>query len=788
MLNPALHITGSQITRTLGVVIAILCATLLPSIPAFSVQKNEQTYSNRLIHSSDPYLLLHAHNPVDWYPWGEEALARAKKENKLIFVSIGYSTCYWCHVAEREIYSNPEIAKLMNQWFINIKVDREQRPDIDRIYMLATQMMTGQGGWPNNVFLTPDLKPVYAGSYFPPEDQPGRPGFPRILTGLHQAWVDDNDKILSMAEQAYLMLQHYTKLSAVAVLPDPTKWIDQAVRDSTASFDELDGGFGHDANKFPESPRLIMLLANASRYQPVQDMVTATLDGMLAGGIMDHLAGGFHRYSVEPSWSIPHFEKMLYDNAQLLSVYAQAYAITKKPQYRLVALRTAHYLMTEMQAPSGGFFSAQDAEVAGVEGESYVWTREQIEHLLGTQDANRWFELYDITPMLEAPAGHAQPQGGVLRIKDHVARQLVQSKQLTQRIEKLAPLRNKLLAARLSRTQPLRDEKIISADNALAIIAFAQAGQALQQPELTRTAVKTADWLWHQGFDPKSGDLRHQFYRGQAGDSGFLDDYASLARAFMVLYHSTTDRRWLSRAQQITDAMLRHFAQDNGMLSSTRNTQHLLMAPPVDGDSVKPSGQSSAITVLLDLSVTLNKPRYAEAAHKALLFLTAQLNSNPSSWGELLTALSEPKLRSALTSINNTRDSVSIDSANYVQASGNWINTTGTYTLEVNINIDAGYHINANPASESYLIATQLIIAGHPDIKVEYPAALVFKPPFAPQGIAVYQGRISLRAYPDLSSSQLPAASLRVQACNEKVCLAPATIDVPIRRAQGEPE
>ncbi|MBI3524153.1 MAG: DUF255 domain-containing protein, partial [Betaproteobacteria bacterium] len=748
-------------------------------------------YTNRLIDSHDPYLLLHAHNPVDWYPWGDEALEKARRENKPIFVSIGYSTCYWCHVAEREIYSNPQIAALMNQWFVNIKIDREERPDLDNIYIQATQVMTGHSGWPNNVFLTPELKPFFAGSYFPPDDQNGRPGFTKILTRLHQAWSDDHDQVVAAAERVYQKLRQPTPGSSTSANKPPAteKWLDQAVRESAASFDDIDGGFGSGAAKFPKSPQLSMLLGAYTlapgRQPKALAMATATLEAMAEGGVMDQLGAGFHRYSTEPSWSIPHFEKMLYDNAQLLGIYAQAYAITKTPLFRQVALRTADYLSREMQAPDGGFYSAQDAEVNGVEGASYLWTREQIKSILGAADAQRFFALYTLTPMPEAPAGQQQPAGGALRVKAGGTPSLAQNQRLTTEIETLAPLRDKLLAARQARVQPKRDEKIVIADNALAVIGFAQAGQALHVTAFTQTAQRTADWLWQQAYDPKSGELKHQFFRGHAADRGFLDDYALLGQAYLTLYRTTGDGRWRSRARQVADAMLRRFAQPDGVLLTSWDTTNLLLAPPADGDSVKPSGQSAAIALLLGLAAGTHQAQYAVAARKALVPLSRPIEDDASGWGSLLAALSQPTLRRALDGVRNAVTSTaaptakSPDTADHVHAKGRWLASNKGATLALTIKIDNGYHINANPASAPYLVATQLQIDGYPNVKVDYPAAQNFKAPFAPQGIAVYQGRVTLTAHlpPGLRPS---AANLRVQACNDEVCLAPATITVPL--------
>ncbi len=796
-------LTGLAVTGGLIAGLWMTNPPLATAAPVSSTDRSGVTFdgkihTNRLIRSQDPYLLQHAHNPVDWYPWGTEAFEAARRENKPIFVSFGYSTCYWCHVAEREIYSNPEIAKLMNQWFINIKVDREERPDIDRIYMLATQIMGGRGGWPNNVFLTHDLKPFYAGSYFPPEDQEGRPGFRRVLESMHRAWSDDRAKVLEAADRVYKALQqaeHGIDATGSARLT-PRQWQDTAVGEASRRFDTLDGGFGGGgASKFPQAPLLAMLLAastpkakaGTSRHNATaRSMAIQTLEAMAKGGLMDQLAGGFHRYSIEPGWSVPHFEKMLYDNAQLLSLYAQAYSITREPLFRQVARRTAHYLVAEMQAPEGGFYSAQDAEVDGIEGASYLWTRQQIETVLGETDARRFLGLYGLTPIPEVSAGHRQAEGGVLRVDSERARKLGDMDRLASALDALQPLREKLLAARGKRPLPTRDEKIVTATNALAIIGFAQAGRWLNDPALTRTALGAATWAWRQAFDPASGELVHQFYAGHPGNDGFLDDYALLGRAFLTLHRQTGDTAWLSRARQLADAMLKRFARRDGRLADTRNQADLLVVVPAEGDSVQPSGQSSAIALLLDLSIATGDSRYAAIARRALAPLAAQIADQPSAWGALLASLSRPPLVAALeltrqTQARQTAAKDLPDSADYIHVRARLKARKTGADLIVTITADPGYHINANPASATSLIPTQLTLPGHPDLKVDYPAAQRFKAPFAPQGIAVYQGRVTLLGHlPPALTKRPSVASLRVQACNDEVCLAPATIQVPI--------
>ncbi len=765
---------------------AIAAPASTSSAPATSsgVSFDGKTYTNRLIHSHDPYLLMHAHNPVDWYPWGPQAFAKARRENKPIFLSVGYSTCYWCHVAEREIYADPAIAKLMNRWFVNIKVDREQRPDVDRIYMLATQILTGGGGWPNNVFLTPELKPFFAGSYFPPKDQAGRPGFPKILASLHRGWINDHAQLIDVSAQVYrAMRQVEQTMTSGGGKPAPATWLQHAVQQAAARFDDMDGGFpGNDATQFPQEPVLAMLLAD---YQHTHDakalaMATTTLQAMAEGGVMDQLAGGFHRYSVEPGWSIPHFEKMLDDNAQLLGLYAHAYALTQQPLFKQVALRTAHYLVAAMQAPDGGFYNAQDSQVGNVEGVSYVWTRAQIEAVLGKPDAERFLALYMLTAMPESHAGSPQPHGGVLRLDRNQAMPLADRHHLAARIDALAPLRDKLLAARQRRPQPGRDEKIVTAGNALAILGFLQAGQMLKEPTLTRTAIDTAQGFWTHAFAAKTGLLRHQFFHGHAGDGGFLDDYALLGQAFLALHTATGDVVWRTRARQVADAMLRRFARPDGSLASTSDDTDLLVAPPIAGDQMRPSGQSAAVALLLGLRSDGGDPSYGEAAYRALSRISTQIDARPYAWGSLLASLSRPSLRTALdhasASIRTTRSLPG--SADHVHGIAQ---RTPAGALRVTLDIDKGYHINANPASGRYLIPTQLSADPPVRLQVNYPGAEIFKAAFAPQGLAVYTGRVVLHAQLAPSAPALPHVTVRVQACNDQLCLAPARVEIPVQ-------
>jgi uncharacterized protein YyaL (SSP411 family) len=516
---------------------AAFALSLMPVV----AETPSETGTNRLIQSGSPYLLQHAHNPVDWYPWGEEAITKAKKENKPIFLSVGYSTCYWCHVAERTIYSNPSIAALMNEWFVNIKVDREERPDIDETYMLARQLLTGSGGWPNNVFLTPNLKPFFAGSYFPPEDQDDNPGFPTVLKQVHEEWQKNPDKIREVADEVHAALTkaHDADRKPASVLRlAPGRWLADARDRILSSRDAVLGGFGSSGPKFPQSPWLDLLLTDYRLNGTADSLQTVvqTLDAMAYGGIHDHLGGGMHRYSTEPTWSVPHFEKMLYDNAQLIGLYADLYAMTRDPLARALSFDLAGYLDRRMTAPGGGFYTAEDADIDGKEGETYLWTQDEITAALGAGDAGRFFLVYELTP-LPAESGGA----GVLRVRKGLS-----GVGLVRALAELAPLRAKLLEIRDRRRQPARDEKIVVALNGLAIAALARAGTIIGEADWIESAKRAGEVLWQQAFDEKSGMLHRYLFEDKPQGAGLLEDYALLGLGYLALAEATGESQCAS--------------------------------------------------------------------------------------------------------------------------------------------------------------------------------------------------------------------------------------------------
>jgi uncharacterized protein YyaL (SSP411 family) len=761
--------------------------------------------THRLIDSRDPYLLLHAHNPVDWYPWGPEALARAKRENKPIFLSIGYSTCYWCHVAERTIYSNPEIAKLMNQWFINIKVDREQRPDVDQIYMLATEILTRRGAWPNNLFLTPDLKPFFAGSYFPPHDDPARgAGFPTILAALHDAWANHlQDKVLPVAGQVFQAMQQVQAgMSAGSEAPvKPGEWLRKASKALQSRVDPKNGGLGdRSGTKFPQAPSMELLLTDyhVNRDKASLDALTAALNAMAFGGIHDHLAGGFYRYSTEPTWSIPHFEKMLYDNAQLLRLYAEAYAATKDPVYRAVALDVGQNLRRDMMAGEGGFYTAIDSEVKGVEGAAYLWTRSEVTSVLGDEAAKRFLAAYDITPIAAAGAPTADRKGsGVLRIRLPIAEGLKSAgfQDVTQMLTLLGAARAQLLAARLQRQQPARDEKILTGLGGLTIGALAYSSDILRQPEFLASARMAAERTWAIAYDPAARKLKHEIFAGHAQTDGYLQDYAMLGNGFMSLYDVTKEDIWRDRAAMLATALLQQFAHPDGALSTTLDEKNLLIPVGDSEDSDVPSGTSAALGLLLRLRDATGDSQFVAAAARIVRHLSGRFSEQPEIWPAAITVLNlhpltEADLGAAREAAVRAADDHGTGQAFHAPETSDHVRASAAIRtgekddeIVVTLQIDDGYRVNANPASFDYLIPTSVAFAGLSSPGTKYPKPSRFKSAFAPDELAVYDGTVPLIVTipkGTIATQGELKGEVDVQACDAKICLPPSKLPLSI--------
>ncbi len=743
--------------------------------------------ANRLINSGNPYLLQHAYNPVDWYPWGPEAQARAKAENKPIFLSVGYSTCYWCHVAKRTIYANPEIAKLMNKWFINVKVDREERPDIDETYMIAREILTGGGGWPNNVFMTPDLKPFFAGSYFPPADQPGVSGFPTVLKVLHEAWQTDPGSLREIGERlhkAIIKLGQSGEQSEKAVRINPGAWLTKARGEILSRRDVLEGGFEGGGNKFPESPLLNLLLTDY-RLNGRKDSLNAARDSLLAmtfGGIHDHLGGGMHRYSTEPSWSVPHFEKMLYDNAQLLGLYSDLYDISRSQLAQVMALDIADYIHRRLTAPGGGFYTAEDADIEGKEGETYLWEKDDIVKALGSADAKRFFEIYELIPLPEDPDGP-----GVLRVRKDLS-EIGDNKDRTillSGLEDLKQQRLRLLALRDKRQQPLRDDKIVVMLNGLTIAALVRAGKLFDKPKWIESAGRAAAYLWQHAMEEKTGRLRRYVFEGKAWGEGFLEDYAHFGLGLVALSEATGEPVWLERARKLARAIETRFVKPDGRIL-IRVADSMSIVPAIDlQESDTPSGTSTAYALFSRLGKT--DESFKKIASRLLARSAPNLAGAPDSWASFIAHAARVRAERGVTGLNDDEQNVSlarsIGSASHVKATALGTRGNDRDDVTVNLAIKPGYHINANPASLEFLVPTTVQIAGAEDARISYPAGKLFKPKFSSEGILVYEGSVSIKmelGKGGLDKVRSSPVNLEVQACTDTVCLEPSQLSVPI--------
>lgn len=591
--------------------------------------------TNRLLHETSPYLQQHARNPVDWYPWGPEAIERARAEDRPIFLSIGYSACHWCHVMEHESFESNEIATLMNQWFINIKVDREERPDLDQIYMNAVMAMTGSGGWPMSVFLTPELKPFFGGTYWPPTARWGRPGFREILSAVHDAWIKRRTDLNQQAEQlTAAVIQAGRPPVTMETLSIETLRAAQTALLQAA--DKTHGGFGQ-APKFPHPMDLRVLLRCYRRFGEAAalDVVELTLDKMARGGIYDHLGGGFARYSTDERWLVPHFEKMLYDNALLVPVYLEAWQITQKPAYRQVVIETLDYLLREMTQPQGGFYSTQDADSEGVEGKFFVWSRAEVEQILGPEEAELFGQCYDITEQ-----GNWEHQNILQRLhppQEDAARTGLNPEELEAR---LAGCRAKLFQQREQRIHPGRDDKVLVSWNGLAIAAFSQAAVILNEPRYATAAQAAADFIL-ENMRTSDGRLWHGYKDGQARFNAYLDDYAALIDGLVELYQAVFEPRYLEAAMSLAERMLAQFwdREDAGFFYTSADHEALITRNKDLHDNATPSGNNLAAMALLKLSRLTGRSDWAERADDTLNLLAATLTRAPLAGGQALIAL-----------------------------------------------------------------------------------------------------------------------------------------------------
>jgi uncharacterized protein len=589
--------------------------------------------ANRLSHETSPYLQQHAENPVDWYPWGEEALARARAEDRPILLSIGYSACHWCHVMAHESFENPEIATLMNDSFVNIKVDREERPDLDAIYMQAIQAITGTGGWPMTVFLTPDSVPFYGGTYYPPQDHGGRPGFPRVLRSVAEAFRSRRDDITRSAGELLQHLQQAEQPPADGETITATS-LDQAFSVMQGQFDQTLGGFGG-APKFPQPMTLEFLLRYQSRLDAPQalGMVEQTLSHMARGGIYDHLGGGFHRYSTDARWLVPHFEKMLYDNAQLVRVFLNAYQVTGREQYRRVVEETVDYLLREMRAPEGGFYSTQDADSEGKEGKFFVWTPDEIAGVLGPDDARPVCLYFDVTA-----AGNFEGKNIL-----HTPRSLDEAAgaaglSVAEMAAVLDRARPRLMADRERRVHPGLDDKVVTSWNGLALRALAEAARSLDRDDYLEAAVQNAQFVERELW--QSGRLRRTWRSGTSKGDGYLEDYACLTNGLLSLYEATFDAHWFAWAQELGRLMITLFGDGphGGFFDTAAGGESLILRPRDLFDNAMPSGNSAAAEALLRLSAFTGDAELERWARSVLDPLATMLARHPTGFGHALCA------------------------------------------------------------------------------------------------------------------------------------------------------
>ncbi|HEY0554153.1 MAG TPA: DUF255 domain-containing protein [Thermoanaerobaculia bacterium] len=752
---------------------------------------HDTSRTNRLAGESSPYLLLHQHNPVDWYPWGPEAIERARREDKPIFLSVGYSTCYWCHVMERESFSNPAIAELMNREFVNIKLDREERPDLDEIYMTATQILTEQGGWPNSVFLTPGLKPFYAGTYFPPENRYGRPGFRQVLEDLATAWKTRRSDVEEQSAEMGRAMAHYLEERSSPSPEPPTGPVALRAFESLARrFDPKWGGFGG-APKFPTPSNLYLLLELAGEGShagsdpgpnPGQ-MLAASLDQMARGGIYDQLGGGFHRYATDREWKIPHFEKMLYDNGFLLELYAREHARTGDPQAARIVRETAAWLEREMTSPEGAFWSAIDAETHGHEGAFYVWSREELQEALGEEDFTFLAPLlgFDGPPFFE---GSHYVLHLPERLEEVAARRRMPVDELLREVD---GGRRKLFAARALRERPATDDKVLTDWNGTVINGLAVAGQLLGDPALVAQASRAAEFILGT-LRPEGGTLLHAWRGGQGKIAAYLADYAFLVRGLLALHQATGEARWLAAASELTGEQIRRLRDPIGGFFTAAESPDLLFRSKDVFDGAMPAANAVAVLNLIDLAARTGDLGWRKQARASLSAFAELVQNHPE--GVRMLALAVRRYHETGGGTEEADADYGDERAGHERdASAGGVamleheaerlvrvhfdlqeETDGWRSFRLTLEIASGWHLQANPASEPYLVATEVRAETGEVRNVIYPDGERFESRYSKEAIAVYSGTVEIAG--EVSGGR---AILIYQACDEGRCLPPVT-------------
>ncbi len=751
--------------------------------------------ANRLIDESSPYLLQHAYNPVDWYPWGEEAFRHAREEDKPVFLSVGYSTCHWCHVMERESFENDRIAELLNREFIPIKVDREERPDIDGTYMQATQMMTGRGGWPNSVWLTPEGKPWFAGTYYPPEDRDGVPGFATMLRRLAGAWHDQRQHVLEQADRVAEAVRHVSSgdhLRTRARLGQDG--IDRAIEHYRRAFDPRAGGFGG-APKFPPHGALRLLLAEHVRHGEAEllRMATRTLDAMSAGGIHDHVGGGFHRYSTDAAWFVPHFEKMLYDNAQLLRIYADAWRVTGDERYRRTAVGIVEWLDREMTHDSGGFFSAIDADSEGEEGKFYVWALDEIMAVLGQEEGALFARCYGATGggnYRDEATG--RPTGANILHLPRPIETAAQDEGLPpdELRRRLADAREKLLHRRERRERPCTDDKVLTAWNGLMIGALSHAGRILDRPGWIESASQAADFLLSRVR--REQRLCRSWREGTLGPDACLNDYAFLAEGLIDLHDATGEPPWLQRAEELLSVLDRHYTDPvgAGYYLTADDQEELLTRAKDPFDSEIPSGNGSVARARLRLAERTGRVRHAEAAGRMLAGFAGVAERVPHGVATLLEAAGMYSDRSPAQAgpeqsgapHRSTQGPVTVE----VLAEPPSVRPGARATLRIRVTIDEGWHVNsAEPGAEHLEPFSVDLTSGPLALDApRFPAGEIIRA--GDDEVSVYAGSVEAvvpaRVSEDATHGGVPPKlTVRVQPCRDDgACLTPQTHELTV--------
>ncbi|HWE01363.1 MAG TPA: DUF255 domain-containing protein [Tepidisphaeraceae bacterium] len=764
-------------------------------------------HTNRLARESSPYLLQHAHNPVDWYAWGPEAFEAARKENKPIFLSVGYSTCYWCHVMERECFENEAVAAEMNRRFVNIKVDREERPDVDQLYMLAVQVLTRHGGWPMSVFMSPDLRPFYGGTYFPPTDMNGRPGFVTILKGIEDAYRNRPADVAQTADRLGDILRQFAEPagSDTPIEIDQT-FVEGLIRRSVSDYDSKHGGFGG-APKFPRETLLELLLVYTQNAGPddtlksrVAQMVRHTLDALAEGGIRDQLGGGFHRYSTDAHWLVPHFEIMLYDNAMLAWCYVEGYRQTQDPRYQAVARGIFDFVLREMTSDEGLFYTAMDAEVDSQEGLNYLWTKEEVERVLksslgdGAPERNAIETLLSIYGLNRGPNfadphhGDGVPNRNILYLAAPISFPAGADGEAKSALldPDLAKLRQILYDARRKRKQPLLDTKIITSWNALMIRALAYGGEILRDTRYIDAARRAADELL-TGHRTPDGGLYRTSRDGAAKYQGFLDDYAFFIHALLALVDATGEDLWNRHATDLASAMVAKFGDPDhgGFFFSEKDAPDLIIRQKTASDSPLPSGNAIAAMALLQLGQTAQ-------CRQALSLFARQTESQGEGMSAIVQAMLQYIRKAGPFSAGTDEDAVATErplSAQEVahQVVGAQSEWRGTDELHLHLKIADGFHVNAHDVSgDPVLIATSLNVVEDPTATVDYPPGEELKTPFADGPIRVYGGNVELVVR--LSKVRHEGSTLRLrltyQACDDSACLMPLTKEIVVERPE----